>query len=121
MKAWSVAGSHKAHGAPAANTVTGVRLKVVGEQLAVRDTGDTTSREKNVFHESRILCLVFHAKIVAPDESRTLHHEMGWQRRKMSSVVNSRPGALQVEGKDVLEDMPMRPVNEWMGERFGCL
>ena len=97
----------------------GVRLKVVGEQLAVRDTGrHHKRREKNVFHESRILCVGFpRQNRWRRHESRTLHHEMGRQRAQNVFRRGLRwPGALRVEGQRRLEDMPKCPVNEWIGQ-----
>ena len=62
--------------------------------------------------------LVFHAKIGGTDMNPE-HCTMKWvgNVRKMSSVVDSE-GRVHYEwrGKDVLEDMPICPVNEWIGQ-----
>ena len=75
-------------------------------------------REKNVFHESRILCVGFpRQNRWHRHESRTLHHEMGRQCAQNVFCRGCRGRVnYQWRGKDVLEDMPMCPVNEWIGQ-----
>ena len=112
---------HKAHGVPAAAEMpspTAYDSKSSVNNWPCAAPADTTSAERRMCFMNPGFCvLVFHAKIGGTMNPEHCTHEMGGQRAQ-NVFRGGLGGTVHYEwrGKDVLEDMPMCPVNEWIGQ-----